>query len=106
MGPHVSLYCSRNLAFCKQIAALGGMAVIVAQPSSGLPAITKAAAETFAKVIAGYEEQGASMLIEFGHEMNGNWYPWGQKPTAYIKAFQTMSQAIYKVWEIQNPNVQ
>nr|QOL01207.1 putative extracellular protein TR9_015 [Trebouxia lynnae] len=79
-----------------QIAALGGMAVIVAQPSSGLPAITKAAAETFAKVIAGYEEQGASMLIEFGHEMNGNWYPWGQKPTAYIKAFQTMSQAIYK----------
>lgn len=46
------------------------------------------------------------MLIEFGHEMNGNWYAWGQKPTAYIKAFQTMSQAIYKVLESQNPNVQ
>ncbi len=82
-----------------QIAALGGMAVIVAQPTYGLSEITSAAAETFAKIIVGYEEQGASMLIEFGHDMNGNWYAWGQQPAEYIKAFQTMSTAIAKVWE-------
>ncbi|DBA82983.1 TPA: hypothetical protein ACH3X1_006760 [Trebouxia sp. C0004] len=79
-----------------QIAALGGMAVIVAQPTYGLSEITTAAAETFAKIIEGYEEQGASMLIEFGHEMNGNWYAWGQQPAEYIKAFQTLSTAIAK----------
>jgi len=82
-----------------QIAALGGMAVIVAQPTYGLSEITTASAETFAKIIEGYEEQGASMLIEFGHEMNGNWYAWGQQPAEYIKAFQTMSTAIAKVCE-------
>ena len=80
-----------------QIAALGGMAVIVAQPTKGLAAITAASAEIFAEVIVGYEEQGASMLSEFGHEMNGNWYAWGQQPAEYIKAFQTMSTAISKV---------
>ena len=80
-----------------QIAALGGMAVIVAQPTKGLAGITAASAETFAEVIVGYEEQGASMLIEFGHEMNCNWYAWGQQPAEYIKAFQTMSTAISKV---------
>ena len=80
-----------------QIAALGGMAVIVAQPSKGLSQITTASAEKFASVIQGYEEQGASMLIEFGHEMNGNWYAWGQQPSEYIKAFQTVSTAIAKV---------
>lgn len=73
------------------------MAVIVTQPTQGLSSITPQVAEAYAKVIAGYEEQGASMLIEFGHEMNGNWYPWGQQPSAYIKAFQIMADAIAKV---------
>lgn len=73
------------------------MAVIVTQPKLGLSSITPQVAEAYAKVIAGYEEQGASMLIEFGHEMNGNWYPWGQQPSAYIRAFQTMADAIAKV---------
>ena len=81
-----------------QIAALGGMAIIVAQPSYGLSKITTDAANTFASIIKGYEQQGASMLIEFGHEMNGNWNQWGQQPAEYIKAFQTMSTAISKVW--------
>jgi len=93
--------CSHRCAWSvqMQIAALGGMAVIVAQPTYGLSEITTASAETFAKIIEGYEEQGASMLIEFGHEMNGNWYAWGQQPAEYIKAFQTMSTAIAKVCE-------
>ena len=82
---------------CLQIAALGGMAIIVTQPTQGLSTITVSAAEAYAEVIAGYEEQGASMLIEFGHEMNGNWYAWGQQPSAYIKAFQIMADAIDKV---------
>ena len=73
------------------------MAVIVAQPTFGLSEITTSAAEKFASVIQGYEEQGASMLIEFGHEMNGNWYAWGQQPSEYVKAFQTVSTAIAKV---------
>ena len=81
------------------------MALIVAQPEYGLPTMTASAAESFAQVLAGYEQQGASMLIAFGHEMNGNWYAWGQQPSAYIKAFQTLSDAIAKVWVQPYPSM-
>lgn len=69
----------------------------MAQPGNGLDKITAAAAADFAKTLASYEQQGATMLIEFAHEMNGNWYVWGQQPMQYIAAFQTMSTAIKKV---------
>ena len=80
-----------------QVASLGGLAVIVAQPAQGLGKITADEAKKFAAVLAVYEQQGATMLIEFGHEMNGNWYAWGQQPAEYISAWQTMSNAIRKV---------
>ena len=80
-----------------QIASLGGLAVIVAQPSGGLATITADVAAKFADVLATYEQQGAAMLIEFGHEMNGNWYSWGQQPAAYISKFQIMASAVKKV---------
>jgi hypothetical protein len=28
------------------------------------------------------------VYIRFGHEMNGNWYPWGQQPAEYIAAWR------------------
>lgn len=28
------------------------------------------------------------VTIRFGHEMNGNWYPWGLRPDEYIKAYR------------------
>lgn len=28
------------------------------------------------------------MAIRFGHEMNGNWYPWGNRPTEYIAGYR------------------
>ena len=80
-----------------QIASLGGLAVIVAQPSQGLGKVTADVAKSFAATLAKYEQQGATMLIEFGHEMNGNWYAWGQQPTQYISTFQTVASAIKKV---------
>ena len=44
----------------------------MAQPTAGLTAMTDAVATSFAKVLNGYEQQGAIMMIEFGHEMNGD----------------------------------
>lgn len=31
---------------------------------------------------------GAPVTIRFGHEMNGDWYPWGKRPTEYINAYR------------------
>ena len=29
-------------------------------------------------------QAGASFMVRYGHEMNGNWYPWGQQPVEYV----------------------
>lgn len=31
---------------------------------------------------------GKRYYMRFAHEMNGDWYPWGQKPSAYVKAWR------------------
>ena len=30
-------------------------------------------------------------MVRYAHEMNGNWFPWGQQPTAYIKSHQMVT---------------
>jgi len=33
-------------------------------------------------------EYGLPVTIRFGHEMNGNWYPWGNRPEEYKRAYR------------------
>lgn len=39
----------------------------------------------WAKTIRGY---GKPVFIRWGHEMNGNWYPWGWQPRSYVAAWR------------------
>lgn len=41
--------------------------------------------KSFAKSIISFQNP---VSIRFGHEMNGNWYPWGNRPAEYIRAYQ------------------
>jgi beta-mannanase len=41
--------------------------------------------QRFAQEIQTYH---APVIIRFGHEMNGDWYPWGQRPEEYITAYR------------------
>ena len=34
------------------------------------------------------KEYGNPVVIRFGHEMNGDWYPWGRRPDEYKLAYQ------------------
>jgi beta-mannanase len=59
------------------------------------------------------KQYGAPVTIRFGHEMNGNWYPWGQRDTDYAAAYKRIynlfkSQKISNVtwmWSINAENV-
>jgi hypothetical protein len=31
---------------------------------------------------------GNPVVVRFGHEMNGNWYPWGGRPEEYVRAYR------------------
>jgi beta-mannanase len=39
----------------------------------------------FAKQVKSYQKP---VIIRFAHEMNGNWYPWGNRPGEYVKAYR------------------
>jgi beta-mannanase len=41
---------------------------------------------------------GAPVILRFGHEMNGNWYPWGNRPAEYTSAYRR----IYEIFKTQN----
>jgi len=36
-----------------------------------------------------------TVYVRFAHEMNGNWYSWGQQPAAYKVAFQRLADRIH-----------
>ncbi len=82
-------------ATVKAIAAEGGMVMITLEPWGGLDTVTHEASAFLAERLAEYNAQGVPAIIHFAHEMNGSWYPWSQQPSAYIKAFQLVADAIH-----------
>lgn len=72
------------------------MALITLQPESGLDRVTAAVAYDFAGLMAEYNRSGVPVFVRFAHEMNGSWYSWSQQPTAYIRAFRTLAEAVHQ----------
>jgi hypothetical protein len=48
--------------------------------------------DNYANMIASLD---STVYVRFAHEMNGNWYPWGQKPDSYKAAFQRVAQRVH-----------
>ncbi len=81
--------------------------------------LTKIAAGSFDAYIdswaVGLRGYGATVLLDFGHEMDGNWYPWGNAvngntPAQYISAFRHVHDRFVlagatNVQFVWNPNV-
>ncbi len=44
----------------------------------------------------GAKKFGKPVFVSFGHEMNGNWYPWSGNPDLYVKAFRHVHDTIQK----------
>jgi hypothetical protein len=84
-------------AFVQQVAGVGGLALITLEPQDGLAAVTTAAANDVADLLAGYwNRYGVRTFVRFAHEMNGSWYPWGQQPAAYVAAFRRVAAAVHE----------
>jgi hypothetical protein len=73
----------------------GGMLMVTLEPFDGLTAVTPEAATALADRLAAANAQGVSSFVRFAHEMNGAWYAWDQQPTAYIKAFRIVADAVH-----------
>lgn len=86
----------RLTQFLEEVLATGGMAAVSLEPQEGLEAVTEEHCTSFANVCARYEGLGlGGIFVRFGHEMNGGWYPWGQKPTLYRQTFRFLAEILH-----------
>jgi hypothetical protein len=79
----------------EQIRADGHMMLLTLEPTNSLDAVTAESAETLARDLAGFNNDGVPVIVRFAHEMNGSWYPWSQQPARYISAFRTIAAAVH-----------
>ena len=100
--PNIALYYSGwyekfKSAFAIQVTDNGAVPFIQIDPTGiNMSAIASGAFDTFVKSFAtDVASYGASthqgVIIGFGHEMNGYWYPWGHghmRPALFVKAWR------------------
>ncbi|SFN89593.1 Glycosyl hydrolase family 26 [Mycetocola miduiensis] len=85
----------KNLtAAVHQVQRAGGTLLLTLEPKGGLDTVTTESVDDLADVLAPVEATGTTVVVRFGHEMNGSWYAWGQQPEAYIHAFRTVSSGL------------
>ncbi|ORZ40760.1 glycoside hydrolase superfamily, partial [Catenaria anguillulae PL171] len=89
----------------------GALLAITVIPNQGLSAITRDGMDQLGRVMAAINKQGVPVLLRYGHEMNGNWYSFGQQPVAYKQSFRDVAAAVrkhtnqtYMVWAPNNPS--
>ncbi|KXS11757.1 glycoside hydrolase family 26 protein [Gonapodya prolifera JEL478] len=73
----------------------GGILILSVEPTAGLGSVTAASAADLAEVCRRVNAAGTAVLVRFAHEMNGGWYIWGGKPTAYKTAYRVVADAVH-----------
>ncbi len=78
-----------------QIRKDGQMMLLTLEPKNGLSAVTPDAIAGLVKDLAALNGQGVPVIVRFGHEMNGFWFPWSQQPVEYRTAFTRVADAVH-----------
>ncbi|KAJ3046597.1 hypothetical protein HK097_000715 [Rhizophlyctis rosea] len=78
----------------RQTMEQGAIVTVTVMPSDGLAVVSDAALDELAKTCADLNGKGAQIMLRFGHEMNGNWYKYGQDPQAYVSLWRRMATRV------------
>ncbi len=78
------------------IAARRGAFLLTLEPFGGLDTVDAAALELLTGQLLRWNEAGVPVIVRFAHEMNGSWYPWGQRPGPYIETFRRVATAVHR----------
>jgi hypothetical protein len=71
--------------------------MLTLEPNDGLGAVTDVPVAELGRRLAAYNREGVPVFLRFAHEMNGSWYPWGQRPAAYVAAFRRVAAAVHRI---------
>lgn len=82
--------------FLEEVRSFDGIAMITLEPWNGLETVVETDCIRVAELCASFERAGITgIFIRFAHEMNGNWYPWSQKPVRYKEKFRLLAQIVH-----------
>ncbi|KAI9140615.1 glycoside hydrolase superfamily [Paraphysoderma sedebokerense] len=78
-------------------------------PYGGLESVTDLALQQLSQTCKQAEDLGVGVMLRWAHEMNGEWYPWGNRSTLYIatwkRMYSTLKTVSPKTVVIWSPNV-
>ncbi|KAJ3342411.1 hypothetical protein HDU83_006100 [Entophlyctis luteolus] len=82
--------------FGSEVGRVGGILELSLNPqTSNVSYITPSMMEAFAAKCQNINQQyGVPIYLRYGHEMNGDWYPWGNAPTLYKASFRQFAGII------------
>ncbi|KAL7746616.1 hypothetical protein RI367_008016 [Sorochytrium milnesiophthora] len=85
----------RIAAWANQVQTTKGYLMLTLEPTTGgLPMMTDDVCGKVADILANVNGMGVPVLLRFAHEMNGNWYPWAQKPALYKTTWVRLATAV------------
>ncbi|OAV99942.1 hypothetical protein PTTG_09740 [Puccinia triticina 1-1 BBBD Race 1] len=70
---------------------------IAMMPVEGLEKVTPEMAANIASKMQMLNAQGITVWLRFAHEMNGDWYVWGQKPALFLEKWKLVTSAVRRV---------
>jgi hypothetical protein len=77
-------------------AAQGAGLILTFEPTRPLDALTtQDAAELAERLDSVRAAYGIRQRVRFAPEMNGSWVAWGQQPTSYVAAFESVASAVH-----------
>ncbi|KAI8913390.1 glycoside hydrolase superfamily, partial [Gorgonomyces haynaldii] len=82
--------------FVSQVAQTNSDAILylTLYPMDGFQNVSAQALDQFTTKIQTITNAGRRVLIRYASEMNGNWFPYGQQPIAFIKSWKQVVDAV------------
>lgn len=77
-----------------EVADAGAVLLLTLEPLDGLASVSDDVLADLTATLERWNAAGTPVLVRFGHEMNGSWYPWGQDPVAYVDTFRRTAAAV------------
>ncbi|KAJ3353316.1 hypothetical protein GGF32_003124 [Allomyces javanicus] len=89
----------------------GAILGLTVMPMDPLEQLSDAVYDQLGRVCAEINKNGIPVMLRYAHEMNGNWFSYGQVPTAYKASFIKATNAVRKytnltsmVWAPNSPS--
>lgn len=66
-------------------------------PMDGFENVPEFAIKDLANIMLNITSKGRKMMIRYASEMNGNWFSYGQQPTAFLKSYKRFIDIVREI---------